>query len=490
MANLQAFQANTLVDSRTEASLDQSSQKIVTRKPTVSQEFADIYDKIKFAVTISILSSLARCDRYIPFTSKVYLVPGLSFQSQPMQDLESFTYMGKGATMMVIDVQWLSTGTMLISSHPDFTTHWRSMEQTYADETLTPEVGSEKLLKLAPIGLSAKYMDRDVTLSDSSPTSELRSNSEYFDRSNKAIRDWKISISRLLQCYGIELPVETRWIHARVFPPLAEAIQDGSDKDLAYTVLWPAQLSFYEVKIHDPTKRDISWALEYDNHKSVDPLADAESWFLGKASREEALKAHRQKADISAISKEDGSSSDEDSMSEIVIDTQRPIDQQALNGIYPTPPDGYRSQAFGLGHNAEHNDSKPSKVNEGRQQILDEDQLSPTSPDVDTGLGEYDRLDDEDLFGDMNTDMFTATGITEADFSFFDEPSNADDEPHLVTIPSSESQPPLSRDIVSRVSPEAELATLEDKGTAEKRPIPMITPNDAEGDRLRSGNSM
>lgn len=45
------------------------------------------------------------------------------------------------------------------------------------------------------------------------------------------------------------------------------------------------------------------------------------------------------------------------------------------------------------------------------------------SPNVGVGTGRYDESDDEDLFGDMNERDFGARGITDADFSFFDDPT-------------------------------------------------------------------
>ena len=38
--------------------------------------------------------------------------------------------------------------------------------------------------------------------------------------------------------------------------------------------------------------------------------------------------------------------------------------------------------------------------------------------------GQHGNRENDDLFEDIDIDMFTTTGLTEADFSFFDEPDN------------------------------------------------------------------
>ena len=433
---------NTGINSNTTVPFDDIPPEGCQRNQVLLKDVTGIYDKFISAIVMSTLSSLARYRQYIPFSSNLCLNTKFPSQTQPLHGVQDHAFFEKHPALIAINVQWTSSETVLISSRPTTPGNWRNLEETSLNEKNSFRVPSENTVKLAPIGLSAMYIEHARPI----PGNDLYGSSEHLRSSNEnVVRDWKFSISRFLSCYGIELPVETCWIRAQTYLPLAETLGDNLNQNSSYSILWPAHLTFYDMDYYSAAEKDFTWAWEYENHEAADPLAEAELWFLGKAGRDEVMKEYRENAKIDANAKVDGSSSDEVSISGFVIDSQRPIDQQALTGIYPTPPDGYRSHGVGISSSAEQNDNAAVQISVGSfseetRPLIDEQQQSPTSPDVDMALGEYDRLDDDDdLFGDMNTDMFTATGITEADFSFFDEPSNVDEGPDLTA----ESKPGL-----------------------------------------------
>ncbi|GAB1215334.1 hypothetical protein ATERTT37_004520 [Aspergillus terreus] len=104
---------------------------------------------------------------------------------------------------------------------------------------------------------------------------------------------------------------------------------------------------------------------------------------------------------------------------------------QSASLVYPTPPDG----AAGLGLNATATSDTFADDSDfgsgvlqrnGKAKSLEDTGAVPMefgpSAGLTVGSGLYDTNEDDDLFGDMNERDFGTKGITDADFSFFDDP--------------------------------------------------------------------
>jgi mediator of RNA polymerase II transcription subunit 13 len=124
-------------------------------------------------------------------------------------------------------------------------------------------------------------------------------------------------------------------------------------------------------------------------------------------------------------------------------------DLQNTNLVYPTPPEG--ATATGVNIPVQH-DAYPEDSDLLSPGVPHETKPLPSSgpsPHIDIGTGHYDASDDDDLFGEMNDKDFGSKGITDADFSFFD-----DDDPDLgdMADPMSVDQPQeISQDPVDTV---------------------------------------
>ena len=178
--------------------------------------------------------------------------------------------------------------------------------------------------------------------------------------------------------------------------------------------LWPAELCFCEdsmalLSSDEPFKTPLP-------DGSDDPLQQAESWFLGKSTRVEALrvKMMEEKQEAQAL-KDVEDTDDEDALSSFEVPLDQGVTPQDVSGIYPTPPDGLPPALLG-----------PSSTNNVRSGDYDdgEKDLQP----IEETRGDTDGQENEDLFGDMDIDMFASNGLTEADFSFFDEPGMVDED--------------------------------------------------------------
>jgi mediator of RNA polymerase II transcription subunit 13 len=96
-------------------------------------------------------------------------------------------------------------------------------------------------------------------------------------------------------------------------------------------------------------------------------------------------------------------------------------DLQTTNLVYPTPPDG--AAAIGMNHPIP-SDAFPDDVDFLSPAAAQDKNIPNTeaSSNAPIGTGKYDASDDDDLFGEMNDRDFGSKGITDADFSFFDDP--------------------------------------------------------------------
>lgn len=136
----------------------------------------------------------------------------------------------------------------------------------------------------------------------------------------------------------------------------------------------------------------------------ADPVARAESWFMGRSARAKEVEAARKEVDLKAQQQRQRNMSDAEIQSDIASPPFGDIMPQDVSGIYPTPPDGLLSQLA------------ETPVSNAQQEA------SPNFAPVDQSVEIYSNPDyhnsrSDDLFEDMDMDM-----VGDADFNFFDEP--------------------------------------------------------------------
>ena len=388
-------------------------------------------------------------------------------------------------TAVSLFVQWQSTGTIVISSTPKQNFQWRSIADPYDHRCQALHVPTLDSLVLAPLGtfvrpiLAKSDTSCSVTSDDSDSCSGNQDSSgvPHLYHSQK----WKASVRKLLESYGSEVPHHVRWLRVQ-----ALEYSKDFDEHSASMFVWPANLCFYCINYSETSKEDLSWAWDHGNRDVIDALTDAEHWFLGKSTRDDLSEAYKNEIELKTSFKSNVlSSDDEDSGSDIFLTARRAIDEQALSGVYPTPPDGYRSLTISALPAGEKDAMDRGCVKEPYSSASEEQrhserevQLPPTSPEVNISHGDFEHIEEDDLFGDMNTDMFTANGITEADFSFFDEPSAAkessqagyhtllNDQKHLSRIPQNHNDLNNRRPITEEVDMLSQVSNAEESPDA------------------------
>ena len=175
---------------------------------------------------------------------------------------------------------------------------------------------------------------------------------------------------------------------------------------------WPSEFCYQE-----SSGRGISFE-GIEVIEAGDAVRDAENWaqvFTKQSVNQQAYisssgKQHRHSRAIST----------DDALLALFSQPERATDIRSAAGIYPTPPEGVR------GHLA--TQVEGSDVGEwarGTSMDLDHDAQAgdvEQMANVSSQGVAYDRFDDDELFGTVNGGTYADNGITEDDFSFFDEP--------------------------------------------------------------------
>ena len=406
--NLQAYQTNASM-------LDHGVRNSDGAKsPSSSPDVEVIYANVVSAISRSLLHILAKSARYVPLTMASFIAAPINVGSCTQETEEYGLDDPIASAEFSLNVQWLSCGALVILSHPFKTPRWYNLIDRHPEP--------HQVVRLSPLGIFATFNSfvADTDHRDDVPASSPR---EMFvdteDQAYSADLPYQASIQTFLRRYGITITNRILWASVSINIP-SNPLDDKSGLNNMQELLWPAHLCFHEATrdIDDPTD-SLLWGGA--RIATIDPLAEAEQWYLGKESREMALREHRRSQEQQSNMQAHGASSEDDSISGLFPITVSQGDVHGMTGIYPTPPDGFQSQAMATSTDREIAGSIRDKEGlQGTNRNTEVDDTQGTdgshvqSPDGSMQLGDYDN---DDLFGD-----YTANGLTEADFSFFDEP--------------------------------------------------------------------
>jgi mediator of RNA polymerase II transcription subunit 13 len=287
--------------------------------------------------------------------------------------------------------------------------------------------------------------------------------------------DWKELVKEKLALRGIhlaEIDCELRWALVRACPT---SVDDSGDATALSSVVfyWPAVLCFHNdgVNLHGHSRNLITEIEEIDGTDPAswfsppgqggfrDPIHFAEDWFRGKGDRDRVIAERRRKQrEIEAAQRQAEGAA---------LSVPSPFytrgDLQSVGGVYPTPPDGLPQASSTqipqdipavAGANLSARPSVDYQTGDGMDldmglfnegvKMRGPSIISRGSMQLDTSMHMGD-----DLFGEMDEDDdFVGNDITDADFSFFDEP-DLDDEGMLgpsssAAIPPDEDVDPLA----------------------------------------------
>ncbi|GKZ19541.1 mediator of RNA polymerase II transcription subunit 13 [Aspergillus brasiliensis] len=345
------------------------------------------------------------------------------------------------------------------------------------------------------------------------------------EKSSPATRkQWKVNVLWWLSNFG--LPVDgiddEAWVEVEVWEPfysrLAGEVWRPNDEGASMLplkrILWPAIYCFRRTK---SASSELYGEIEGVSSIAGDPLDFAEKWRVTeKLSFAEASPKPPSVHPEQPTRDQEASFPDLLNLPEGIESLSRASqypDLQTASLVYPTPPDG--ATATGLNPTAtsdtfadeiEQNSNFLQQASQNHHRQLSKEQVGTDvisfgpSAGLVVGSGLYDTNDDDDLFGDINEKDFGAKGITDADFSFFDDPDfdrggvgeQADpaqalsgfmdtDEPEMqptVDAQTSPEQTPALNIASAQPSPAVETANLQHETTPQEAKAPVFTPQE------------
>ena len=198
---------------------------------------------------------------------------------------------------------------------------------------------------------------------------------------------------------------------------------------------WPTSLvrddySLFREKVKDSSQprdtNDTDSSHVSDDFDLLDAFTFAQKWTIGSDERGKAIEAlrlaKRAEKENSSIQPSSGSYDTSFPSSPIYA---RAGDPPAVNAIYPTPPDGFTSQAPNISSVLATSHQLELRTEDHAEQefpsISSNPQSDELSPEYTESAAQPAGFRDE-LFDEIGEDGFGAAGVTDADFSFFDEP--------------------------------------------------------------------
>ncbi|KEQ74213.1 hypothetical protein M436DRAFT_71677 [Aureobasidium namibiae CBS 147.97] len=220
---------------------------------------------------------------------------------------------------------------------------------------------------------------------------------------------------------------------------LKVSLRPSADQDQV-ECLWPAPLCLEIASRQVPPSLNRADSMRWFDSKDPyqNPLDTAESWFLGqeeRASQEQKMRQAEKEKENAANNLSDEVIPDHLSVTSPLY--SRSIqDQISVNAIYPTPPDAIPPIicADPSIPNVIVSDNPIESLSSLNEELQDQDQdqdmrRNSNTSDVDLDTEHYRKGSTDDLFGDGDEEMLGNPGVTDADFSFFDNPGGLNSLP-------------------------------------------------------------
>lgn len=408
-----------------------------------SNSISLIYLRFLEAVSRSILFQAAVSGKWLPIGSHTFSGPIPSTKSESQARGFGIQEALHGLTIFVLHIELLPSGSLIAAGTPTVGSQLRRIYNKVETGSGSIDIIAGSDIILAPSGHIYTY-DGEVDLQSSIRISSQPAQ-QYPASVPGAIDEagMRASIIHHLIQQGIDVPKGDKWVRLRAKRSPSVIAQSEPER-----ALWPASLCFVTSNKAPLEDYDTKCLDKLAKEMSLDPLAHAEAWYRAKYVREETIKAALEKkmkdgALEARLSDEARSPDMQDTHSDSDTHITQYLSTQEASRIYPTPPDGLRAEAIGpLGTHEPQTTSGDPDDNDGLHPGTDGPALAetqfPASPGFVVSSTRYNQATDDDLFGDLETGLFVTSGLTEADFSFFDEPSEDDgNEPGTV--------PPLVR---------------------------------------------
>ncbi|KAL8855262.1 MAG: hypothetical protein Q9178_008086 [Gyalolechia marmorata] len=367
---------------------------------TINDLVPYIYRAFTLALSSSLLYSLVSGGDWLPFGNDSCL--------RIYQNPTGWATMKSTAERLRLDVRWSPSGILTIGSRltplPSFSPLSDVLEQGQGVDKKSLHIGVPVFV--SPFGARCTLLGEE---------------SQILGKA-KADRRFKTSTRAWLESYGIATKREVLWVCLQIrwkSSPNSIVLNGQA----VCQIWWPADLCF--IKDTGSKLRETNSIENIGNGTFVNPLEEAEQWFLGRKERDNVIEARRKEVDERKLHNNKPPNDEEDELEEDAADpllrANQYLSAQEASGIYPTPPDVLGSNAQG---SVAAQDTPGASIPGGHphQAIVSSEATDGRISDIDS-RAPFAEDESQDLFGDMDTDMFDPNGLTEADFNFFDEPN-------------------------------------------------------------------
>lgn len=437
--NARSVQANSLHNLSQETTLSSPGQKSFNRPYDLWPSMVDVHENFISAVLGSLVHVLCRDEGYLPLNSRT-LISTQTKSTVLGRAVNNQLHLAGAVTLANLDVSLTSLGTLVIKSYSNTNSGLQSLG-CGGNVGVSSNLAPGAALCLAPVGNAAKFYafenDRGLpAVQPNTQTAESAPDSKPSNLNEAAVKAWQSKCIEWLSTRGVDKASTESggW----VFVQLLSGSLDAEDPDISIfegrtVVPWPARLCF-QTSNNGPRSLPAS---ETQFPGTRDPLAFAEEWFTGKDERTStSLKRQKERQVAEALSKEQA---DVEARALQSATTYSPaVLRRGSNAgaMYPTPPDAIH-HPVGATPVFDGAGSPPVNI----IPFAAQDGPITVAPSAAAGnnvdmWGATDKTDraasntnfndndnDADLFGDLGEDIF-GNDITDADFSFFDEPDD------------------------------------------------------------------
>ncbi|KAJ0426534.1 mediator complex subunit 13 C-terminal-domain-containing protein [Aspergillus carlsbadensis] len=391
---------------------------------------AAIYASFISAVTAAFSLQIVRQNNAIP------LGPRTLFNTVENESGEGLGILSDGPTsvsaLTSLQVQLTSNGRLTVALQTVAQTGLTRLGHLDGASSELPGVSPGTDLWLAPNGSIARLVAMPSG-SNSSPQPLRDSESE-----------WKSNVRQWLSYFGlpVDFITDEGWLEVEVWEPFyAKLSGEAARKKVVNSplplkrIIWPAAYCFSRTK---STMTEAFDSAESLSSFDCDPLEFAETWCsqeIPKAVETDSKQPSEQERKIAIQSTLSPGQPNFLSGIESLSRASLYTDLQTASLVYPTPPDGTAgiginsaasADIFGedLDHGLRTQAAQQHDVRLAGKDRSGSDVTMGFGPSAGlaVGSGLYDTNEDDDLFGDMNGRDFGTKGITDADFSFFDDP--------------------------------------------------------------------
>ena len=388
--NMQAFEANTRVANGI------SPSSLASNDLQITSNLASIYTKFLESISLTLLTSISADGRWLRLGSKYGFGP-LHHRNQENGDLKVESSR-RELSLLSIVLKWYPSGALMATMCRFPAKYLRQVSTEGADKSTLPSVGSVVLL--APSGKEAIFVG-------------------HFSHGD---HEMKTSIAARLRYQNIRISPGTNWVQIR-------SLSENAG-DLKVSTIWPACLCFsISRKLLAKHREEISTRTTSID-EWVDPLEAAENWYNGRSARAQAVEAKRRANEsLAEEAKIINESEEEDTFmyDENLLNGR--LNLQDASGVYPTPPDGAPPHLHPTASTQEQSSQIEGETRKPIATPIDQGSSSLLASSTFIEDPQFNNEGDGDLFGEFDSEMFAANGLTEDDFNFFDEQNTGESEP-------------------------------------------------------------